>query len=90
MSKKVLLLSTLFQERRKYDKIGWNVSYDYSECDLTVCVQVIDTYLSRLLEKNEDILRIPWTTLKYLIGEVSITLYIFRYIPGQNMVIKLF
>ncbi|XP_026687737.1 dynein heavy chain 10, axonemal-like, partial [Diaphorina citri] len=58
------------QERRKYDKIGWNISYDYSECDFTVCVQIIDTYLSRLLDKNEDIMRIPWETLKYLIGQV--------------------
>ncbi|KAI5708664.1 hypothetical protein M8J76_000623 [Diaphorina citri] len=60
----------LIYERRKYDKIGWNISYDYSECDFTVCVQIIDTYLSRLLDKNEDIMKIPWETLKYLIGQV--------------------
>ncbi|KAL1116901.1 hypothetical protein AAG570_005370 [Ranatra chinensis] len=56
------------QERRKYDKIGWNIRYDFGECDFTVCVQIIDTYLRKTLENNDD--RIPWSSLKYLIGEV--------------------
>lgn len=56
------------QERRKYDKIGWNISYDFNESDFNVCVQILDTYLSKAVVLKD--LRIPWGSLKYLIGEV--------------------
>jgi dynein heavy chain len=56
------------QERRKYDKIGWNVSYDFNESDFRVCMQILNTYLTKAVE-NGDI-KIPWSSLKYLIGEV--------------------
>ncbi|KAG8254816.1 Dynein heavy chain 10, axonemal, partial [Homalodisca vitripennis] len=55
-------------ERRKYDKIGWNISYDFGECDFVVCVQILDTYLNKLKDTVDA--RIPWGSLKYLIGEV--------------------
>jgi dynein heavy chain, axonemal len=51
-------------ERRKYDKLGFNINYDFNESDFNVCVEILSTYLS----KNE---RIPWNSLKYLIGEVK-------------------
>ncbi|KAG5670791.1 hypothetical protein PVAND_001030 [Polypedilum vanderplanki] len=50
-------------ERRKYGKLGFNISYDFNESDFNVCTQILDTYLSR----TENI---PWNSLKYLIGEV--------------------
>ncbi|CAF1504640.1 unnamed protein product, partial [Didymodactylos carnosus] len=56
------------QERRKYDKIGWNVSYDFNESDFRVCMQILDTYLTKAVANNDT--RIPWGSLKYLIGEV--------------------
>ncbi|KAJ4435378.1 hypothetical protein ANN_17992 [Periplaneta americana] len=56
------------QERRKYDKIGWNVCYDFNESDFNVCVQILETYLKRSQEARDP--RIPWGSLKYLIGEV--------------------
>ncbi|CAM4852615.1 unnamed protein product [Rotaria socialis] len=56
------------QERRKYDKIGWNVSYDFNESDFRVCMQILDTYLSKAFANNDT--NIPWDSLKYLIGEV--------------------
>ncbi|XP_017781324.1 PREDICTED: dynein heavy chain 10, axonemal [Nicrophorus vespilloides] len=56
------------QERRKYDKIGWNICYDFNESDFNVCVQILDTYLSKALEAKDT--RMPWNSLKYLIGEV--------------------
>ncbi|XP_068610937.1 dynein axonemal heavy chain 10 [Brachionichthys hirsutus] len=55
------------QERRKYGKIGWNVSYDFNESDFFVCMEILDTYLTRA--HNQDT-GIPWESLKYLIGEV--------------------
>ncbi|KAI8420260.1 hypothetical protein MSG28_008800 [Choristoneura fumiferana] len=55
------------QERRKYDKIGWNISYDFSESDFLVCMQILTCYLDRCAAANGPI---PWATLKYLFGEV--------------------
>lgn len=51
-------------ERRKYDKLGFNISYDFNESDFNVCMEILSTYLSK-----SD--RVPWSNLKYLIGEVS-------------------
>ncbi|XP_049816413.1 dynein axonemal heavy chain 10 [Schistocerca nitens] len=56
------------QERRKYDKIGWNISYDFNESDFNVCMQILDTYLTKTLVTKDT--RIPWRSLKYLVGEV--------------------
>lgn len=50
-------------ERRKYDKLGFNISYDFNESDFNVCMEILSTYLSRTE-------RVPWSSLKYLIGEV--------------------
>lgn len=56
------------QERRKYDKIGWNIAYDFNESDFNVCVLILDTYLAKAVALKDT--RIPWSSLKYLIGEV--------------------
>ena len=56
------------QERRKYDKIGWNVSYDFNESDFRVCMQILNTYLTKAADSPDS--KIPWASLKYLIGEV--------------------
>ncbi|XP_075882096.1 dynein axonemal heavy chain 10-like isoform X2 [Nelusetta ayraudi] len=56
------------QERRKYGKIGWNVPYDFNESDFLVCMEILDTYLSRA--HNQGDTTIPWESLKYLVGEV--------------------
>jgi len=61
------------QERRKYDKIGWNISYDFNESDFRVCKQILDTYLSKAVANNDP--KIPWGSLKYLIGEVSFSYF---------------
>jgi dynein heavy chain, axonemal len=51
-------------ERRKYDKLGFNINYDFNESDFNVCLEILKTYLTT----SE---RVPWSSLKYLIGEVS-------------------
>ncbi|KAM4590913.1 dynein axonemal heavy chain 10 isoform 1-T1 [Odontesthes bonariensis] len=56
------------QERRKYGKIGWNVPYDFSESDFFVCMEILNTYLTKA--HNQGNRNIPWGSLKYLIGEV--------------------
>ena len=55
------------QERRKYGKIGWNVSYDFNESDFKVALTILKTYLSKSLSANDP--KIPWSSLRYLIGE---------------------
>ncbi|XP_060518939.1 LOW QUALITY PROTEIN: dynein axonemal heavy chain 10 [Cylas formicarius] len=65
------------QERRRYDKIGWNICYDFNESDFNVTstsdfnvgVGILATYLAKASPMN-DLRRIPWNSLKYLIGEV--------------------
>ncbi|XP_071880489.1 dynein axonemal heavy chain 10 isoform X1 [Anas platyrhynchos] len=56
------------QERRKFGKIGWNVPYDFNESDFQVCMEILNTYLTKAFQQNDD--KIPWSSLKYLIGEV--------------------
>ncbi|KAL3317581.1 Dynein heavy chain 10, axonemal [Cichlidogyrus casuarinus] len=56
------------QERRKYGKLGWNIPYDFNESDFQVCNQIIETYLQKAFMEGDA--RIPWESLKYLIGEV--------------------
>lgn len=57
------------QERRKYDKLGWNICYDFNESDFSVCMEILVTYLSKALATGDET-RIPYDCLKYLIGEV--------------------
>merc|ERR1739838_491355 len=56
------------QERRKYGKVGWNIPYDFNESDHTVCMDILQTYLSKAFDLGDG--KIPWGSLKYLIGEV--------------------
>uniref|UniRef100_UPI00358FF8E4 dynein axonemal heavy chain 10-like n=1 Tax=Myxine glutinosa TaxID=7769 RepID=UPI00358FF8E4 len=56
------------QERRKYGKMGWNVPYNFNESDFQVCLEILNTYLMKAHQKDNP--KIPWGSLKYLIGEV--------------------
>uniref|UniRef100_A0A6E8V0M9 Dynein heavy chain 10, axonemal n=1 Tax=Anopheles coluzzii TaxID=1518534 RepID=A0A6E8V0M9_ANOCL len=58
----------VLQERRKYGKLGWNICYDFNESDFNVCLQILDTYLTKAVDSRDS--RMPWNSLKYLIGEV--------------------
>ncbi|CAH8588474.1 Dynein heavy chain 10, axonemal [Schistosoma haematobium] len=58
----------VIQERRKFGKIGWNIIYDFNESDFRVSMQILITYLQKSIHENE--IKIPWDSLKYLIGEV--------------------
>eukprot|EP00842_Homolaphlyctis_polyrhiza_P003630 jgi/Hompol1/4268/HPOL_001758-RA len=55
------------QERGKYGKIGWNVKYDFNESDFRVSITILRTYLNKTAATKDG--KIPWTTLRYLIGE---------------------
>ncbi|KFP31699.1 Dynein heavy chain 10, axonemal, partial [Colius striatus] len=58
----------MVQERRKFGKVGWNIPYDFRELDFQVCMEVLNIYLTKAFQQNND--KIPWRSLKYLIGEV--------------------
>ena len=49
-------------------QVGWNISYDFNESDFNTCMTILHTYLDRMVEQQDP--KIPWNTLKYLIGEV--------------------
>ncbi|KAJ3336288.1 Dynein heavy chain 10, axonemal, partial [Gonapodya sp. JEL0774] len=55
------------QERGKYGKVGWNVKYNFNESDFRVSTTILRTYLDKAC--NIDKTKLPWTTLRYLIGE---------------------
>lgn len=63
------------QERRKYGKLGWNVPYDFNETDFRISMALLSTYLSKAYDANEKAgaggseEAIPWSTLRYLIGD---------------------
>jgi dynein heavy chain len=57
----------VIQERRKFGKIGWNVTYDFNESDFRISFKLINMYLTKAEENQDEIL--PWETLRYLIGE---------------------
>eukprot|EP00494_Astrolonche_serrata_P025119 UN25380 len=51
------------QERRKYGKLGWNVSYDFNDSDYDVSLKLFSMYLSKAYENGD---KIPWESLRYL------------------------
>lgn len=59
-------LHAVVQERRKYGKIGWNVSYDFNESDFIISRRLIGLYLDKALANNDEV--VPWNSLKYLVG----------------------
>ncbi|XP_050548553.1 dynein axonemal heavy chain 10-like isoform X2 [Daktulosphaira vitifoliae] len=61
----LLFLHGILLERKKYNKIGWNVSYSFDFLDIKMCQQILDMYLS-----NTYLDEIPWIKIKTLIGEI--------------------
>lgn len=57
----------VIQERKKFGKIGWNVSYDFNESDYKISYKLINMYLTKAHDHKEE--ELPWDTLRYLIGE---------------------
>jgi MoxR-like ATPase len=55
------------QERRKYGKLGWNVSYDFNDSDFNVSRRLLAMYLTKAHVNKDEM--IPWNSLRYLIGE---------------------
>ncbi|TGZ71294.1 hypothetical protein CRM22_002727 [Opisthorchis felineus] len=63
----LIFLHAVLQERRRYGKLGWNVSYDFADSDFQVSLRILQISLAKSEEKKTEI---SWDTIKYLIGEV--------------------
>lgn len=37
------------QERRKYGKVGWNVTYDFNESDFSISRRLVKMYLDKVI-----------------------------------------
>ncbi|KAJ8308264.1 hypothetical protein KUTeg_013138 [Tegillarca granosa] len=57
------LFNSVLHERKKYGRLGWNISYGFNDSDLEVSMQQLEI----LLKEHTDI---PWKALTYLIGEI--------------------
>nr|CAK6928266.1 unnamed protein product [Fasciola hepatica] len=63
----LIFLHSVLQERRRFGKLGWNVSYDFSDSDFLVSLRIVQISLTKSHETKSEI---SWDTIKYLIGEV--------------------
>jgi dynein heavy chain len=63
----ICFLHAIVLDRRKYGKIGWNVTYDFNESDFRISFKLLGMYLKKAWDDKDEI--IPWGSLKYLIGE---------------------
>lgn len=42
----------IIQDRRKYGKIGWNVTYDFNHSDFTISFRLLNMYLAKSWENK--------------------------------------
>eukprot|EP01112_Ceratiomyxa_fruticulosa_P023297 TRINITY_DN8841_c0_g1_i2.p1 TRINITY_DN8841_c0_g1~~TRINITY_DN8841_c0_g1_i2.p1 ORF type:complete len:786 (-),score=133.90 TRINITY_DN8841_c0_g1_i2:9-2105(-) len=54
----------VIQERRKFGPLGWNISYEYTSGDLSICVR----QLKMLLDEYEEV---PYKVLQFLAGHIN-------------------
>lgn len=54
----------VLHERQHYGPVGWNVCYNFNECDLHLSLHQLQRYMNKSA-------RTPYAMLKYLIGECN-------------------
>lgn len=54
----------IIQERRKFGALGWNISYEFTDGDLRICIRQLKMFL-------EEYADTPFKVLKYTVGEIN-------------------
>lgn len=54
----------VIQERRKFGPLGWNITYEFSDADLSTSITMIKNFLI----ENEEI---PWDAMKFMTGQIN-------------------
>eukprot|EP01084_Bolivina_argentea_P202154 345460_1 len=64
----LVFFHSLLLERRKFDSLGWNIPYTFTQSDFKTSSLILKNMLY-LTEQSEEA-EIPWNALKYLICDV--------------------
>jgi len=61
-------MHTIVQERRKFGPLGFNVPYEFSQADLSACVNYIQNHLNDMETKKRPV---DWITVNYMVCDVQ-------------------
>ncbi|KXS21750.1 hypothetical protein M427DRAFT_107149 [Gonapodya prolifera JEL478] len=55
---------SVVQERRKFGSLGWNISYDFTDGDLRMCLRQLKMFL-------EEYAEVPYKVLRYTVAQIN-------------------
>jgi len=61
-------MHTIVQERRKFGPLGFNILYEFSQADLSACVNYIQNHLNDMEMKKRPV---DWVTVNYMVCDVQ-------------------
>jgi dynein heavy chain len=61
-------MHTIVQERRKFGPLGFNILYEFSQADLSACVNYMQNHLNLMETKKRPV---DWITVNYMVCDVQ-------------------
>jgi dynein heavy chain len=61
-------MHTIVQERRKFGPLGFNIAYEFSQADLSACVNYMQNHLNMMETKKRPV---DWITVNYMVCDVQ-------------------